>query len=342
LSPGIRPAQLKDLAAIEAVYRQHAHESSGPGHHESGAALKRQFASTRLWFLLNNTLASILPITSAADYVYVSEAPNSGGIQGFVQAEATPAGRHVWQILNLCLRPDLDRFKAGTALLDHLFNEGLSRGVSKFVVRVPVGDPTAELFAARGFESYATEHALLAESLKPRPMPELSGWRAMRRDDQLALYLLYRAVTPRKVSAVEAATFKEWRHSFQQGAWTGDAPRSIRQRQFVVDRVEVVAWMGVSVGSGGRPHTLGLMAQPQPADLWPDLVQRAAAYLAQHRPGPVWCSLRHYDEAAIKLLQREGFEVIASQMLMVKELALKVPARVKVRVKDKRLVPQYG
>jgi ribosomal protein S18 acetylase RimI-like enzyme len=342
LTSGIRPAQLKDLAAIEAVYRQHAQEVAGPGHQESGAVLKRQFASTRLWFLLNNTLASILPMTSAADHVYVSEGGSEAGIQGFVQAEATPAGRHVWQILNLCLKPGLDRFKAGTALLDYLCNEGLSRGVSKFVVRVPVGDPTADLFAARGFQSYATEHALLAESVIARPMPELSGWRAMGREDQLDLYLLYRAVTPKKVSGVEAGTFKEWRHSFQQGWWTGDAPRSIKQRQFVVDRVEVVAWMGVAVGSGGRPHTLGLLAQPQPAELWPDLLQRALAYLAQHRPGPVWCSLRHYDEAAIKLLQREGFEVIASQMLMVKELALKVPARVKVRVKDKRLVPQYG
>jgi len=84
------------------------------------------------------------------------------------------------------------------------------------------------------------------------------------------------------------------------------------------------------------------MASAEPSDLWPALVDRSLAYVAEHRPGPVWCSLRHYDEAAIALLTAEGFEVIASQTLMVRELPLKVPARVRVRIKEKRLVPQYG
>src|SRR5437667_150878 len=232
----VRPAQLKDLGAIEALYRQQAKEAERP-------PLKRQFASTRLWFLLNNTFAAILPITSAADHVYVMENGRHRMIQGFVQAENAALGPHVWQILNLCLSPDLDRFQDGTALLDHLFNEGLKRGVTKFIVRVPVGDPIADLFKARGFSAYATEHALLKESLDTRQSPVVPGWRPMRREDQL---------------------------------------------------------------------------------------------------GPVWCSLRHYDEAGIRLLQKEGFEVIASQMLMVRELPLKVPALMRVRIKDKRLVPQYG
>jgi hypothetical protein len=106
--------------------------------------------------------------------------------------------------------------------------------------------------------------------------------------------------------------------------------------------VQVVGWMSLIPGAGGRPHTLGLMAAGQPSELWPALLQRSLAYVAQHHPGPVWCSLRHYDEAGIRLLRAEGFEVIASQTLMVRELPLKVQARMRVRIKDKRLVPQYG
>ncbi len=346
MSLQIRPAQLKDLAAIETLYREHAHDGMGigdkPGLPASPAALKRQFTSTRLWFLLNNTFSAILPLTSAADHVYVGEARNGAGIQAFVQAETAPAGKHVWQILNLCLRPELDRFEAGTALIDHLCNEGLRRGVVRFMVRVQHGDPIADLFRARGFTAYATEHALLAEAVSPREAPQPVGWRSMRREDHLALYTLYRAVTPREVSAVEARTFKEWRQSFQQGWWTSSVPRPARQRQFVVDQVQVVGWMGTTPGGGGRPHTLGLLALRQPTGLLPELIRYGLAYLAQHRPGPVWCSLRHYDEVAIQLLQREGFEVIASQLLMVKELPLKVPVRARVKVKEKRLVPQYG
>jgi ribosomal protein S18 acetylase RimI-like enzyme len=331
----VRPAQLKDLAAIEALYRQQVREAER-------TPLKRQFASTRLWFLLNSTFASILPITSAADYVYVMEDARRHAIQGFIQAETAALGPNVWQILNLCLSPDLDRFNDGTALLGHLFNEGLNRGVTKFVVRVPVDDPVADLFRARGFTAYATEHALLSETVAARPMPALSGWRAMRREDELGLYLLYCATTPKSVAAVEAANFAEWRRSFAIGLRGARMPRRAGQPRFVVERVQIVGWMSLVPGAGGRPHTLGLMAAGQPPDLWPALLQRSLAYVAQHHPGPVWCSLRHYDEAGIRLLRGEGFEVIASQTLMMRELPLKVAARMRVRIKDKRLVPQYG
>ncbi len=343
MSLRIRAAALKDLPAIEALYRAQAQDDEKPLLGGVGAAApRRQFASSRLWSLLNNTFASILPITSATGQIYVGEGAHRSGIVGFVQAETAPAGNHVWQILNLCLGPELDRFKAGTALLDHLCNEGLQRGVSKYIVRLSVGDPMADLFRARGFRGYATEHALLAETVPPRPVPGVLGWRGMSREDHLALYLLYRAVTPKEVCAVEGATFKEWRQSFQQGWWTSRLPRPARQRQFVIDRVQVVGWMGITPGgSGTRPHTLGLMALPEPG-VGQELVQRSLAHVAQHRPGPVWCNLRHYDERTIQMLQREGFEVIASQVLMVKELALKVPVRPRVRVKEKKLVPQYG
>ena len=129
-----------------------------------------------------------------------------------------------------------------------------------------------------------------------------------------------------------------------QWRWASVEPgTSLTLRRIALpERVELVGWMSLTPGGGGRPHTLGLMAARRPSDLWPALVEKSLAYVAEHRPGPVWCSLRHYDEAAIALLLGEGFEVIASQVLMVRELPLKVPARSRVRIKEKRLVPQYG
>jgi ribosomal protein S18 acetylase RimI-like enzyme len=335
MSVQVRPAQLRDLGAIETLYRQQLREAER-------LPPKKQFASSRLWFLLNHAFASILPISSPADHVYVMEDKRSKSVRGFVQAETAALGPNAWQILNLCLSPELDRFQGGTALLDHLFNEGLNRGVTKFVVRVPVDDPVADLFKARGFTAYATEHALLSESVSGRATPPVAGWRPMRRDDELGLYLLYCSTTPRAVAAVEAPNFSDWRRSFGIAARGALLPRRAGQPRFVVERVQVVGWMSLTPGGGGRPHTLGLMAAAQPAELWPSLIERALAYVAEHEPGPVWCSLRHYHAAAIKLLQREGFEVIASQSLMVRELPIKVPAKIRVRIKDKRLVPQYG
>src|SRR5438105_1847319 len=286
MSQHVRPAQLKDLGAIEALYRQQAREAERP-------PLKRQFASTRLWFLLNNTFASILPITSAADHVYVMEDSRHRVIQGFIQAENAALGAHVWQILNLCLSPDLDRFQDGTALLDHLFNEGLKRGVTKFIVRVAVGDPIADLSKARGFSAYATEHALLKEAVEPRHAPPVAGWRPMRREDELGVYLLYVATTPKSVAAVEASNFAEWRRSFQPGSFSARIPRRAGQPRFVVERVQVVGWMSLVTGGGGRPHSLGLMAAPQPSDLWASLDQ-------------LFQALPPHINRAVKRLDRQG------------------------------------
>ena len=331
----IRPAQLKDLAAIESRFRLQDGDAAGGGR-------RRQFASRKLWFLLQHTFASILPIAAGADQLFVAEEPKGRSLAGFIQAETVNAGRPAWQVLNLSLRGDLDQFKAGTALLDYLCNEGLQRGVTRFLVRVSVGDAMADLFRARGFRPCVTEHALLAETIQPQPAVELTGWRPMRKEDQLGLYLLYRAVTPADVCDLHGITFKDWKQSFQQGWWTGSEVRAARQRQFVVEQVQLAGWLGITPGGGGRPAVMGLMALPQPPSLLSDVIHKGLAYLAAHHAGPAWCTMRHYDQAAIQLLQQEGFEVIASQTVMVKDMAIKVPARVRVRAREKGLVPQYG
>ena len=51
---------------------------------------------------------------------------------------------------------------------------------------------------------------------------------------------------------------------------------------------------------------------------------------------PVWSSLRHYDSDMIDALRGRGFSVLLTQMLLVKELALRVP------VAEKGLVPSFG
>ncbi len=172
MSLQIRAAQLKDLGAIEALYREHA-QAPEHGFAASHALPRRQFASSRLWFLVNNTFASILPLTSAADHVYVAVGPRQG-IQGFIQAETAPAGKHVWQVLNLSVRPDLDRFQTGTALLDHLFNEGLRRGVFRFIVRLSVDDPMTDLFKAAGAFRAAGRAGPAQPRVPGRPSPRSS------------------------------------------------------------------------------------------------------------------------------------------------------------------------
>jgi len=64
------------------------------------------------------------------------------------------------------------------------------------------------------------------------------------------------------------------------------------------------------------------------------------AALAQVPPGPLSCALRHYDSELIRSLQRRGFDIYGTQLLLVRDLALKmrVPARAR-REKKPVLVP---
>src|SRR5438034_4714190 len=53
---------------------------------------------------------------------------------------------------------------------------------------------------------------------------------------------------------------------------------------------------------------------------------------------PAWSSLRHYDSHMIDALRGRGFTVLLTQLLLVKELAARVPKP----VREKGLVPSFG
>jgi len=51
---------------------------------------------------------------------------------------------------------------------------------------------------------------------------------------------------------------------------------------------------------------------------------------------PAWSSLRHYDSHMIDALRGRGFSMLLTQLLLVKELAVRIPVR------EKGLVPSFG
>jgi len=141
-------------------------------------------------------------------------------------------------------------------------------------------------------------------------------------------------VTPQGVSQLEAPTYREWR-ALHGSEWTGRlAFRGSEKLEHVVDRVEVVGWVKVERGSGARPVTLNFMALPE--DPLPGELADFALSMLGGSEGPAWSSLRHYDSHMIDALRGRGFSVLLTQLLLVKELAVRVPVR------EKGLVPSFG
>ena len=320
----IRTAGLLDLSRIEELHRS------------ADSSLKEAIVpAARLWTLLSSTLSAFVPLTPDT-LLYVAE--ESGKVVGFIQASGKPLGldlqrAKVMQVLNLQVVDSPESEEVAAALVEHLSNQALQRGAHRLFVRLPDRDQLLPVFRLRGFRQYATEQILFAEHVRPGITPSPDGARAVKRGDARHLYQLYRKVTPQHVSQLEAPTYRDWRAL--HGDWTGRlGGGASNTEEVVVDHVELVGWARVDRSAGAQPHTLTFLALPERP--LPDELADLGLKLLGDGDTPVWSSLRHYDSHMIDALRGRGFSVLLTQLLLVKELALRVP------VQEKGLVPSFG
>jgi len=322
----VRSASFRDLGRIEQLYRETAAREEGegviPGLHADRPVPEAMLV--RLWYALSKTLSSMVPLGDLGDALYVAE-DNEQGIVGFIQAQGAPGQTRSWQILNLCVASGRGHF-AGDPLLTHLCNQGVEHGVTRFYVRIPLDHPLVALFLEQGFTQYATEQILYRDDSyeAPRVLPpgDLGPLRPARRDDAGGIYLLYLRTTPSHVANLEGPSQKAWQAGFQQG-WPSRLGRD-DVRQYVAELSGIQAWVAVRPPSPARPTLLAVMCEGQDPQFREEVIDAA---LAQAPPGPVSCVLRHYDSELIRSLQQRGFEIFGSQLLLVRDLALKVRLR---------------
>ncbi len=323
----VRAAGILDLARIEEMHRSsetRVSETAPP--------------AARLWSLLSSTLSALLPL-SQETLMYVAE--ENGKVVGFIQASGQPLGldlrrARVLNVLNLQVADGSDSDDVAPALVQHLCNQALERGALRLFVRVPEHDELLPAFRMQGFRQYATEVVVYADHPEARPSAAPEGIRPFKRGDDRNLYQLYRKVTPQGVSQLEAPTYREWK-ALHPSEWTGGlGPRGSDKQEHVVDRVEVVGWVRMQRGTGTRPDTLQFMALPE--DPLPGELADFGLSLLADSDAPAWSSLRHYDSHMIDALRGRGFSVLLTQLLLVKELAARVPKP----VREKGLVPSFG
>ncbi len=320
----LRAASVLDISRIEEMHRsadRMLNDAEPP--------------AARLWTLLSSTLSAFLPLAQES-LMYVAE--EGGKIVGYVQASGQQRGLElsrakVLQVLNLQVAEGSDTESVAPALVEHLCNQALERGAHRLFVRLPERDPLLRVFRLRGFRQYATEVVVYADKIGQRMAASPEGARQVRRGDGRQLYQLYRKVTPQGVSQLEAPTYRDWRAL--HGEWTGRlAPRGGNKDEVVVDRMELVGWVKVERSSGARPSTLSFLALPERP--LPDELADLGLSLLGNTDAPAWSSLRHYDSLMIDALRGRGFSMLLTQLLLVKELALRVP------VAEKGLVPSFG
>ncbi len=313
----IRTAGLLDLARIEEMPRSAETRLS-----------EAEPPAARLWSLLSSTLSALLPLAQDT-LIYVAE--DGGRVVGFIQASGQPQAldlrmARVLQVLNLQVADEADPDEVAPRLVEHLCRQALERGALRLFVRLPDRDPLLPAFRMKGFRQYATEQVLYSERPKQHSDEYPIGLRASKRGDDRKLYQLYRKVTPQGVSQLEAPPYREWR-PLHAGEIAGGQ---------VVDRIEVVGWVRMQRGGAARPDTLQFLALPE-SPLPAELADFGISLLGDS-DRPAWSSLRHYDSHMIEALRSCGFSVLLTQLLLVRELAIRVPKP----VREKGLVPSFG
>ena len=318
----IRPASFRDLARIEQLYSEAGSGDEqvpqlSPDHPVPQATL------LRLWYALSKTVSSLVPfnVGAAGDTLFVAETRE--GIVGFIQAQSSGERAATLQILNLCVAGTASGHFARAQLLTHLTNHALEHGIHRFVVRLPVEHPLVGIFLEQGFVQLATEQILYSDDAPPGEAAAQSvSLRPARPEDVGAIYLLYLRTTPSHVASLEGASLKAWQAGFAEAAMTRMGRDEVRH--FVAENPGVVAWAAIRPATSTRPTLLSLMCDGHNPRLRESVI---AGALRELPPGPVSSVLRHYDSELIRGLQKHGFAIYGTQVLLVRDLATKVRLR---------------
>ncbi len=332
----VRSASFRDLARVEQLYRDAlAADEGGPGPHPDSPV--PQATLLRLWYALSKTLSSLVPLSDTGGVLFVAE-DDAEGVVGFIQAQSTSTRPSVWQIVNLCVAASGAGHFARERLLTHLCNRGLEQGVHRFHVRLPLDHPLVGVFLEHGFTQFATEQILFHDNpehiaggdAKPLPI------RPARREDAAAIHLLYRRVTPSHIAGFEAPSLKAWQASFAQGSVARIGRDEVRH--FVAESPGVVGWAAIRPAGAGRPSILSVMCEAHDPAIREGFLD---AVLAELPPQPVSCVLRHYNSELIRSLQHRGFAVYGTQLLLVRDLGIKVRIRA-VNKQSKQVLAHAG
>ena len=245
--------------------------------------------------------------------------------EGFAQMREGE-GRTEAEVVYLApaLSADEEALAIWRRLLAHLSAEAGRRGIQRLFARLPEDGPEVEAFQQVGFGIYAREDIFrLARAERPSRSDRIA-LRRQRPADEWGLQQLYAAVTPRSVQQSEGLRCWENR-------------RRPRLEGYVLEEDgEIVGYLGV--GRGRLGHRLRVMLHPRAYERADGLIEYGLSLLAEYHPRPIYCCVRRYQEGLRASLEAKGFQLVASQAVLVKYIAVRArkPAAKLVPALEKR------
>jgi len=246
--------------------------------------------------------------------------------------------RPEWVILALAAVPDPGGAEGSFKLLEHLSASAAQHGQLRMygaVADATDGSSTGgtararETFFQAGFYSYTRETWYAAPRAPLRaPSRTLDGHYARRRDAH-DLFRFYASTTPHAVQRAEQLTIEDFDIGRRAGAFdppflvSGNPLAMRRSTAILVGGEPRIKAFGVSFrGIDGHPHVVKARSIDGDTELAREVVRATTLEL----PGgqPITSPVRSYEEHVARALMTEGFREVATAMLFVKELAVRI------------------
>ncbi len=235
--------------------------------------------------------------------------------------------RPEWVVLLMGAEHGPEGADAAFRLLSGVAALAAQHGMHRVFGAVPDEARARETFFQAGFYSYTRETWFARKGPLAEPTRRLEGRLAGGRDAH-DLFRFYATTTPHAVQRAEQLTVEDFDVGRRAGAFDpphiGGNPLAMHRQvlMLVADERHPRAFAIAYRGSERHPHVCKVRTADGDVDLARELVRGAAQDLAATRPIAV--PVRSYEDHIARALSMEGFGEVATAMLFVKELAVRV------------------
>ena len=235
--------------------------------------------------------------------------------------------RPEWVVLLMAAEHGPEGADAAFRLLSGVSALAAQHGMHRVFGAVPDEARARETFFQAGFYSYTRESWFARNGPLPEPSRRLEGRIAGGRDAH-DLFRFYAMTTPHAVQRAEQLTVEDFDVGRRAGAFDpphiGGNPLAMRRQvlMLIADERRPRAFAIAYRGTERHPHVCKVRTAEGDVDLARELLRGAAQDLAPVRPIAV--PVRSYEDHVARALSMEGFGEVATAMLFVKELAVRV------------------